>query len=132
MGQGEGYRDYIKWDPATSEDLKTELGPFQIEFGVHRDSAALAAVEAAEISLEAATFARKLVRQQAVFSLAVQGLGVREIARQLSLSKSEVGRIMRQIRPDENGRPVRRSSLTPAPSVMQPARELIRRLWGHQ
>ncbi len=69
-------------------------------FGLALSGKAARAVGAAERAVYAAEAARDLVRVQAVYALLGEGLTVRQIADQLGLSKSLVGRLVKRASDD--------------------------------
>ena len=84
------------WDALLSRPQRLEKWWRSASFGLALSGKAPKAVEAAERAVYVAEAARDLVRLQAVYSLLSEGVTVRQIADQLGLSKSQVGRLAKR------------------------------------
>ena len=97
MGHREEFLDNDpNWHALLTRPQRLEKWWRSASFGLALSGNAARAVGSAERAVYAAEAARDLVRLQAVYALLSEGLTVRQIADQLGLSKSMVGRLVKR------------------------------------
>ena len=101
MGHREEFLDNDpSWHACLTRPQRLEKWWKSASFGLALSGKAARAVGSAEQAVYAAEAARDLVRLQAVYALLDEGLTVRQIADQLGLSKSLVGRLVKRASDD--------------------------------
>lgn len=98
MGQRDEYlNDDPMWDNNLSPDDRLEQWWTRGSFGLALSGRAARAVKASEDAVEAAELAAQMVRHQAAYALLDEGRSVRQVAQQLALTKSTVGRVSKRL-----------------------------------
>lgn len=101
MGHREEFLDNDpSWHALLTRPQRLEKWWRSASFGLALSGKAARAVGSADQAVYAAEAARDLVRLQAVYALLGEGLTVRQIADQLGLSKSVVGRLAKRASDD--------------------------------
>lgn len=96
MGQYDEQDEIIQWSTDLTPTERENRRPVQIHYGVGRSTEEIsAAVDRARHSQAAAEFVLHLVEVQAVFAMNRSGSSVRDIAEATGISKSRVGRMIK-------------------------------------
>jgi DNA invertase Pin-like site-specific DNA recombinase len=126
MGHYQEQDRIIGWSSDLTNEEREARRPVQLAFGVgrSREQVAQAVARAREAELVAG-FVRELVEMQAVFALSIENASVRDIAAATGISKSQVGRLLKeQARTNKDKKNVAISSQTGTSS-----HELVREAW---
>lgn len=98
MGQREEYlSSNANWYEGFSREERLQRWPSSASFGLALSGKAARAIAAIDEVVTVAEDAREMVYYQAVYALLSENRSVREIAEQLQLSKSRVGRMAREL-----------------------------------
>ena len=98
MGQRDEYLDSASmWHANLSRSERLDRWWTTASFGVGLADEACSAIARANDAVALAEYAQLVVKAQAVYALLTEKKSIREIAAQLEISKSEVGRISRRL-----------------------------------
>jgi DNA-directed RNA polymerase specialized sigma24 family protein len=127
MGQDE----YIDWAPELTSAERDDRRFFQAAAAAGRSAADIAAaVQHATKALAAAEYVSGLVKEQAIFAMAVEGASVRQIADATAIPKSEVGRTLKRQKSCSGGTLKNYAAAAPVGSNHDELRMKIREAWG--
>lgn len=128
MGQREEYlKSDSNWNASLTREQRLQRWSSSASFGLALSGKAARAIAASERAVAIAESAREMVHHQAVYALLYEGFTVREIADQLQLSRSRVGRMVRAL-PKEDGH-IRNLGFVPLRDANEATRELVYSAW---